>query len=866
MRVIVTHEHADMDAVASLLGAHKLHPDAIPVLPRQMNRNVRDFVTLHRDSLPFRQADELPTSRIEYVIAVDTQSFQWLRRMGPGIPGLFIDHHPPQEPLPEGWEYRGDEVGATTTLLVEELCRRHMTVTPLEATLLLLGIYEDTGTLTYETTTTRDARCAAWLLEQGANLRTVNRFLHHPLTPEQRALYQALAENSHPYEFSGHSVIIATARAEQYVDEISVLAHKLRDLYEPEGLFLLVEQDGRIQMVARSVSDAIDVGTIAQAMGGGGHRRAAAALVRGLTLEEAERRLVELLERYVQPAVTVAQIMSRGQPQTVSPETTVAEAAERMQRYGFEGFPVVEDGQIIGMLTRRQVDRAMQHGLGHVPVRQIMHSGRVFVHPEDSIQRLQAVMIEHGWGQVPVVSSEDGRLLGIVTRTDLIKMWSMPPDQVPTVADRLQSALPEQLYELLREAGRVARDLGYSLYAVGGFVRDLLLGIRNLDLDLVIEGDAIRLARELARVRGGRVRSHERFGTAKWILPQELADACQVPALDFVTARTEFYEHPTALPTVEQSSIKQDLHRRDFTINTLAIRLDPEHWGELLDFYGGERDLQEGVIRVLHSLSFIEDPTRILRAVRFEQRLGFRIEPRTEELIGSALEMLGRVTGERIRHELILILREPEPERAIARLAELGALPHIHRALQYDTWIRERFRQLRSELEVHPVSEDIDALYFALWLYRVSPEEQEGVIARLRLLARTQRVIRDARQLRVQEARLIQNHLPPSQIYRILQPASDGARLVFRVATDSWLVRQRLDLFDRQLKGVTTELTGHDLKAMGLKPGPVFRRILDALLDARLDGRVRDREGELALARKLAAELAPESASSGRQS
>lgn len=854
MQAILTHEHADFDAVASLLAAHKLHPEAVPVLPRQMNRNVRDFITLYRDALPFRRADELPRERVDHVIVVDTQTFQALRRMGPETTGQFIDHHPKQEPIPAGWQFWGEEVGATTTLLVEQIAERHVSLTPVEATLLLLGIYEDTGALTYGTTTPRDARCAAWLLEHGANLDVVNRFLHHPLTPEQQALYRQLVENSHAYEFAGHSVIIAAARSEEYVAEVSTLAHKLRDLYEPEALFLLVDQGDRIQLVARSTSDAIDVGEIAKEMGGGGHSRAAAALLRGQTLEEAEQRLVDLLKRYVRPAVTVAEIMSRGQPQTVTPDMTVAEAAERMQRYGFEGFPVVEDGQIVGMLTRRQVDRALHHGLHNAPVRQVMHSGTVVVHPEDSVEHLQKVMIEHGWGQVPVVSAKDGRLLGIVTRTDLIKTWPGASTPVRSLASRMEGALPPRLYSLLQEVGRTAHELGYPLYAVGGFVRDLLLGVSNLDLDLVVEGDAIHLAHELARRKGGHVRSHRRFGTAKWILPEDMDGEPPVPSLDFVTARIEFYEHPTALPTVEQSNIKQDLHRRDFTINTLAIRLDPDHWGELLDFYGGERDLEEGLIRVLHSLSFVEDPTRILRAVRFEQRLGFRIEPRTEELISNALDLLERVSGDRIRHELTLILQEQEPERALARLADLGVLPHIHPSLRYDEWIRDRFQRLREALEADGAPEPIEDLYFALWLYRLSAEEQGQVIERLRLLSQTRKVIEQARYLRDHEAELAQNGLRPSRIYRIVHPTEPGARMVFRVATDSWLARQRVAQYEQRLMHVTTELDGHDLRRMGLKPGPAYRRILDALLDARLDGRVSSREEEEALARSLIAE------------
>ncbi|MCP4594831.1 MAG: CCA tRNA nucleotidyltransferase, partial [bacterium] len=170
-------------------------------------------------------------------------------------------------------------------------------------------------------------------------------------------------------------------------------------------------------------------------------------------------------------------------------------------------------------------------------------------------------------------------------------------------------------------------------------------------------------------------------------------------SVDFVTARTEFYTYPTALPQVERSSITQDLHRRDFTINTLAIRLDPDHWGELVDFYGGEPDLRAGIIRVLHSLSFVDDPTRMLRAARLESRMGFHLDPRSEELIADALPLLKRVSGDRIRHELELIFREAEPERALRRLEELGVLQHIHSRLRCDRWLQAKYRAIREGLK-----------------------------------------------------------------------------------------------------------------------------------------------------------------------
>ena len=860
MEVILTHENTDFDGLASLLAANKLYPEAIPVLPRHLNRNLRHFLTLYWDELPFVSIDDLPRQRIQRVILVDTQNLATLKGMGSWTREVrIIDHHPLSRELKPGWSYTGGETGATTTILVEQMIELHLEPSPIEATLLLLGIYEDTGSLSYPTTTARDARCVAWLLERGARLQVVNTFLHYPLSEEQRKLYEQLLESSETHLFDGQSVVIATARAGEYVEEISTLAHKLRDVFDPDGLFVLVEQDEHLQLVARSSTDTIDVAAIAAEFGGGGHNRAAAALIRGQTLAEVKDKLLALLETHVQPVVTVGQIMSYG-VHTLSPDTSIARAEEEAQRWGHEGFPVVDNGRIVGVLTRREIDKALHHGLGQAAISTYMHKGEVYVTPDDSVEHLQRVMMEHGLGQVPVV--KDGEIIGIVTRTDLIKLWSEQPrpSRREEIAALIERALPSPLLDLIREASETASKMGYALYFVGGFVRDLLLGIPNFDIDLVVEGDAIKLAKRLRRRVGGRVRSHARFGTAKLLFDNGGA-RYGVPSLDFVTARAEFYEHPTALPQVERSSIKQDLHRRDFTINTLAIRLDPEHYGELLDFYGGEQDLRNGVIRVLHSLSFVEDPTRTLRAVRFEQRLGFRIEPRTEELIANALDLLDRISGERIRHELILILQEDEPEKCLARLDELKILGQIHRSLRYDEWLRDKFQQLRRAMREGSWSEDICAepaaisiLYLALLTYRLGAEELEALITRLKIPRGDADLLREVNALRTVAARLAEDDYPPSAIVRWLEPYTPQALFVLWVATDSERVRRQVERYCRELRFVQSEIDGQYLKEMGLQPGPIFGRILRRLRDARLDGEVTTLKDEKALVEQILAE------------
>jgi tRNA nucleotidyltransferase (CCA-adding enzyme) len=420
---------------------------------------------------------------------------------------------------------------------------------------------------------------------------------------------------------------------------------------------------------------------------------------------------------------------------------------------------------------------------------------------------------------------------------------------------------------LLQQVGAVAHELGYPLYVVGGFVRDLLLGLPNFDLDLVVEGDAIRLASELVRRRGGRLRSHRRFGTAKWILPEGLSgDEGPLPdSLDFVTARTEFYEHPTALPTVERSSIKLDLHRRDFTINTLALRLTPDRWGELLDFYGGREDLEEGVIRVLHSLSFVEDPTRILRAARFEQRFGFQIEPRTEELIADALDLLDRISPDRVRHELELIFAEAEPERAICRLQEMGVLQKLHPALRCDPWfvgkaaeLRAALRAVRDPKGVAPPPMHLSAaaaphLYLALLLYNLPQTATMEALDRLRIRSAYRDLALEVGRLAQSANRLKDNAARPSDIVAILDETSEEARLALRVTCDDWLVRQRLDSYQRRWRHAQPFLNGDDLRKMGIPPGRVYRRILESLRVARLNGAVSSRADEETLARQISA-------------
>jgi tRNA nucleotidyltransferase (CCA-adding enzyme) len=876
MHVILTHEQADFDAIAAALGAYLLNEQAFAVLPRRANRNVRAFLTLYGAELPFVEPRDLPQGSIDQVTLVDTQSFVTLKGMGHKTRVQVVDHHQLRPELPEDWSVRIDRTGACTTLFVEALQERRETLDGLQASLLLLGIYEDTGSLTYASTTARDAHAAAYLLEQGANLGVVGNYLNPPLSAEQRSLYDRLLTAAETYHIGGQNVVLAYASAEDLTEEISSIAHKLRDLLDPDALILLVSISDGVRMVARSTTDQIDVSALAAHFGGGGHERASAALIKSADGARADaaalyREMVEILPRFVRPSVTVGSIMSR-QPHLLAADTTAKDAAQLMTRYGYEGYPVVQGGKVIGLLTRRAVDRALSHKL-NLPAASLMDAGEVTVQPDDSVEHLQRVMTSTGWGQVPVIDPASGSVTGIVTRTDLLKSLSSSMSMLPgkqNLASRLEALLPAGRLAFLKLIADRAREQRQAVYIVGGFVRDLILERPSFDFDIVVEGDAISLARSLTASFGGRMTSHSRFGTAKWQIaeirpqlvcgddfppgtaPEELPES-----LDLISARTEFYDYPTALPTVERSSIKLDLHRRDFTINTMALRLDGRHYGELYDYWGGLSDLHQGLVRVLHSLSFVDDPTRLLRAVRFEQRFKFRIETRTHELMEGARPLLRQVSGDRLRHELNLILCEDQAPAMFARMQELELLSAIHPELTWDDRLTAILQDaLNAEIDSnwdlpgHLGSLEIQqALGYLVWLANLPLEHQRGVSERLRFPRSLQAALEETHTL-ARELPGLRGASPSSIVTRL-----DGVPMLVLYAVykmqPSLEVQHMLESYARLLRHVRPYTTGSELREMGVAPGPAYRAILEDLRSAWLDGTITSKDEERSLLQEL---------------
>jgi len=844
--VIAGHGNTDFDAFASMLAARRLYPEATVALAGTVNRNVREFASLHADELGLVDASRLELDAIRRLIVVETVHATRLGELEPvardsTVEKIVFDHH--RDELEEWGDpataVQSDD-GALTTTMVGILAERELVPTPIEATAFALGIHEDTGSLTYPTSTQRDADALVWCLRHGARQDLLGGYLHTPLARNERELLHALTDALEPLDASGEEVLVAAITWPEYVEGVSNLAHKLVDLTDCRALLLLVEMEDRVFCVVRSRSEVIDAEAVARSLGGGGHRGAASAIVRG-RLDDARRRALAALPHTAREAVRARDVMSRP-ARFVSPVEPVSRTMALCQRHGQSGMFVVEDDRLVGSVSREDLDKAIGHELAHAPVKGIMSGAVVSCHEETRLLELRQLVLDAEDGRVAVVAGE--RLVGVVTRRDLLQALEGPqasqPASEPTLAAELKSL------DLLAPVTEGIASLGErpeGVYLVGGTVRDILLGERSFDLDIAIEGDAIAFGQALAGALGGAIRTHTKFGTATI----SYGDGEHV---DLVTTRTEFYDAPAALPTVERATIREDLFRRDFTLNAMAVSLAPHDLGRLVDPFGGRRDLEQRTLRVLHNLSFIDDPTRIFRALRYESRYGLRLEAASERLARGCIEMglVRDLSTSRLRDELQALLEEGQARRAILRLGELGADRAIHPHLAADdvaAALYERLLGLRAEIGVEAPRWRIG---LAVLARNLPPEEIVKWLDDLKLRRRDADLVAGAVTVapRIVE-RLSSGSLPPAELFALADPYAPDAPLLALALAE---LEQLRDYF-RRLRDVRLEIGGADLAELGLQESPRVGEVLAELRRRKLNGELNGRESELAAAREL---------------
>lgn len=864
--VITTHINADFDSLSSMVAAKKLYPGAVIVFPGSQEKNIRNFL-LHSMSylFDFAKIKQIDMNKVKRLILVDTRQKDRIGRFADllkrkGLEIHIYDHHPDSDDDIHGQVEQIKPYGSTTAILTEIIREKDISLTPDEATIMCLGIHEDTGSFTFSSTTPEDHMAAAWLSEQGAKHNIIADLITREMSAEQIWVLNDLTRSSTSQVINGIEVVISSIVREEYLGDFAMLVHKFMEMENLKVVFALAQMEDRVYLVARSRVNDVNVAEIALAFGGGGHPHAASATIRKKTLAQVERSLQTLLRKRINPQKKAKDMMSSPVIH-ISPHETVKTASTIMTKYNINVLMVVDEkGDLQGYITRQIMEKAVYLGLGHIPVKEYMNIEYSSVAPDTPLNEIQEMIIRNKLRILPVM--ESNRIKGVITRTDLMNILvggPVIPDflyeshhsshftKKKNIASVLKERLPRRIISLLKDFGDTGDTLEYKVYLVGGLVRDVFLKMENLDVDIVVEGDGIRFAYEFASRHDVRVRSHKKFGTAVLIFP----DGFKV---DVATARMEFYETPAAPPMVSTSSLKLDLFRRDFTINTLAIKLNKRDYGTMVDYFGGQKDMRERIIRVLHNLSFVEDPTRIFRAIRFEQRFGFKIGKLTLSLMKNAVDIncLKELSGRRLFIELKLILMEDRPVQAIERMNEFKLLSFISPEIRFNNDLKKILESIESVIswfKLLYLEEDYSPwkVYWHGLTSQLDGDVLKGMSKNMQMND-------------LESSRMISQRLEVPDIldklfkmkkndnyetYRLLSLYDTELLLFIMAKANNEKIKKVISLYFTKLKGTTIKVRGTDLIKLGFKPGPIFRDIFSGVLRARLHDDVSTREDEI---------------------
>lgn len=899
MDLILCHTTADFDALGAAVGLTRLLPGSKIVLPSGSHPAVKDFLALYRDEYSLMERRSVNPENIRSLAIVDMQqrdrlgkAAEWLDL--PNLKEIILyDHHLEQDGDIPATQVHISSVGATTTLIVEQLQQQQISLTNAEATVMALGIHVDTGSLTFEGTTPRDALALAWLMQQGASLTVITQYLDPGLSPQLQQLLSEALQNLQSINIHGYTVAWVQLKTESFVPGLSSLAARLMELTEIDALLLVSENSvgdtSRLTVIGRSQIKNIDFNQLFHPLGGGGHSQAASLSLRGVDSEEILQQLLEGLKAQI-PHPPIAKDLMSSPVRSIRKETTIDEARRTLLRYRHSGLCVVDEcGQLVGIISRRDIDTALHHGFGHAPVKGYMSTNIKTITPDTILPAIESLMVTHDIGRLPVL--ENNQLLGIVTRTDVLReLHQIRGEEAEAGGDKeikfptlneLRSRLAPQLWELLTQASLEAQQRGWHLYLVGGGVRDLLLakatgGLMIQDLDLVVDGfhkaadvgAGVELAKALQQIHPeARLEIHGAFQTAAllWHKDPKLESLW----VDIATARTEFYPYPAANPEVEASSIRQDLYRRDFTINAMALRLTHPRPGTLLDFFGGLLDLQAKQIRVLHANSFIEDPTRIYRGVRFAVRLGFQLEAQTESYIRYAINsgVYDRTVKEnskapalqtRLKAELKHILEVPYWKAALQLLDNLEALQCIHSTLTLDGELLRQLHLLERCLRRFDTQSTL--LHWQMRLEaliaHLAPEYRANVAKNLQLsedsitridnLAQAIENVKNLTPCPSPQAErgvgrgVSVEQIRPSLVVQLLRQY-ELPMLILIAVQSSRAIRHQIWQYLTVWSRVQPVLNGNDLRKLGYQPGPRYKLMLEDILAATLDGVMSDR-------------------------
>ncbi|MGV7221675.1 MAG: CBS domain-containing protein [Nitrospinales bacterium] len=873
MKLITTHLNADFDALASMVAAQKLFPSAKMVFSGSTEKYIQEYLNVTRPPLEFTPLKEVDLNAVTELIIVDTHEPE---RIGPfksllnkkGVTVQIFDHHPERVDNLSTPKKIIEKRGSCATLMCEILMKKKIGLSPWEATLMALGIYEDTHSLTSPSSTPEDFMAMSQLIEMGADLNSVTDFVEPKLNQEQLGVMNDLIFNLELHNFNGIEFGLATATADKYVGDLASVVSQILKLENLNALFALIRLDDRVYLIARSRFEKIDTAKIAREFSGGGHAHAASACVRELTLVQVREKLLALLSSELDSQNLVGDLM-HFPVVTIEKSNSVESAEKLMARFNLNNLPVMLKEKPVGLVTRQVVQKAIHHGLAREPIEDIMVSEFKVTSPSTWVNNIIPIIVEEKQKLIPVVDQESGTLVGVISRGDILRFMgqdknvSSANETARNLEGKKRSSkkmkslmterLPRKTMDMLLTIGNIAEGMNIRVYVVGGFVRDLLLQVENLDIDVVAEGDGQLFAKELGNQLKGTVRNHEQFGTSV----VSLKDGTKI---DVATARIEYYQSPAALPTVEMGSIKSDLFRRDFSLNSLAIILNGKNSFNLIDYFNGERDLKEKTVRVLHNLSFVEDPCRMLRAIRFEQRLKFSLGKQTEAFLKNAVKksLIDQLSGHRFFNEIMAILKEKKPLESIRRMDELDLLKFIHPNLFRNPDELELLNKVDESLSLCKLFPNTNQpeewkVYLLALLFNLNEADFIQATNRFSFSEKLQKqYANDLSTCRMTLKQLKEKQeFLPSEIFDLLSGMSAEAILLLSAISNSELTNKLILLyFSKYVPSSVPTLTGEDLIRMGIKPGPVFKTVLKSLSSARINGMVKTRDDEIALVKK----------------
>ncbi|WP_456437600.1 CBS domain-containing protein [Desulfurobacterium sp.] len=854
--VITAHKNMDLDALGAVIAVRKLYPDAVVVLPGTKGKDVIKVLEENPKLLDY--VDETGfNGEIEKLIVVDTSDIERIPEVvkdkiaGKDVPVIIYDHHTRETSGFKNVRLYFKETGAVTSLLTMILKGKGIIPSPLEASIMALGIYSDTGSFLFPGTSSLDHIAAGYLFSIGANPEIIKHYLPREFSPEEIDILKVLKDNVEILEINGNRIALTTVQFDKYVGDIAHLVSKLLDINNYPALIAVAGVEGTVFVIGRSKTPLVDVSRLAEKLGGGGHSEAASAVIRDKTVYEVKEKVIEVLKDIVYPAKVAGDIMS-SPAQTVKKDMTVKECLSFLMKQGINAAPVLDDrGMLVGIINRSLTDKAYYMGMDDEPVSTVMEREFSCVFPDTPVSEIEEIIVSNQQTLVPVI--DRGKVVGVITRTDVLtnlyrdeidesEKFYMRRSSSPhfkNVKQMLKERLPGKVYELLKKVGEVATEKGISAYVIGGFVRDLIIGRKNLDVDIVVEGDATKLAKAFAKKVGGKVHVFDKFKTAT----VTLLDGFKV---DFASARTEIYRAPGALPEVDTAPLKKDLFRRDFTINTLAVKLNGREFGKLVDFFNGLKDIKEKKIRVLHALSFVEDPTRILRALRFAVRYRFDIGKHTEKLLKIAVQknLFRTVEGKRVYLELKHIFEEDNPLRIVNRMEEYGILKAFSPRFIWNKKKRDFFDRIRKIINWHRLTfsrsrVDYPIFYFAAFFESLPAEEIDRLLKDFSVPEDEANLIKNliyrGKQL---TTKLEKGSFTNSELFETLKREKEEMILYVAARTTKEELKHRLLQYLKEWRDLKLAITGNDLKEMGLKPGPVFKEVLTELKHRILDGKV----------------------------